>query len=269
MRSGCDSCFAPGVIRAHLANAPVMPDVYVYDTADSTNAQAKRLIAAGAQTPLLIVANEQTAGRGRLGRSFYSPADTGVYMTLALRVEPAPLDVLRITTVAAVAVVCAIEALTDERPQIKWVNDVCLHGKKLCGILAEAVTDAAAGKITHVLVGIGINVSTENFPGELAGVAASLHTPGLSRARLIAAVAGHLLSWSRHPASRAYMDCYRAHSMVIGQNIRYCRPAGAVIRAKALDVDDEGGLIVRHADGSQAVLRTGEVTLRLDPAPAG
>ena len=266
MHSGRGSGLSREAIGAYLADSPVTPGVYVYDAVDSTNAQAKRLLAERVQAPLLVVANEQTAGRGRLGRTFYSPADTGVYMTLALRVEAAPLDVLQVTTAAAVAVVCAIEALTQERPQIKWVNDVYLHGRKLCGILAEAVTDAAAGRIAHVIVGIGINVSTVSFPGDLSGAAISLHTPGLSRIRLIAAVAERLLSWSAHPASRAYMDCYRAHSMVIGQDIRYCRPAGAFIHAKALGVDDDGGLIVQHADGSRAVLRTGEITLRLDPA---
>lgn len=244
------------------------PDIFVLDSIDSTNAEAKRMLLQGARTPFLLVANEQTAGRGRLGRSFYSPADTGVYMTLALRSDASePADPLRLTSAAAVAVVLAIETLTSQRPQIKWVNDVYLDGRKICGILAEAITDMAACRISHILIGIGVNVSTTAFPAMLSGTAASLCAPELSRASLISAIAERLLHWSARLDPRDYMPFYRSHSLVLGQWIRYSRAGGDFVQAKALAIDDEGGLVVLHEDSSTATLRTGEITLRLCANP--
>ena len=249
-------------IRACIQDPTLAQHVYYYDCLDSTNNEAKRLIAGAKELPLLVVAETQTAGKGRLGRSFYSPAGSGVYLSLAFDGNAQPL---RATTAAAVAVVRAITELTALPVQIKWVNDIYLYDKKICGILAEAVTDTATGRIAQVVVGIGINVTTQAFPEELSDRAGALDMPNLSRPALIAGVAEHLLSILNEKTPHAYMDEYRAHSMVIGKRVRYCQNNGEVFHATALGVDDEGGLMVEHDDGVRQVLRTGEITLRLDP----
>ena len=117
---------------------------------DSTNNEAKRMTANGFRENALIVANEQTKGRGRLGREFYSPKNTGIYMSFLLSTDVKISDAVQITTATAVAVVRAIESLTDLRPMIKWVNDVYLGNKKVCGILTEAVTDFETGLVKAI-----------------------------------------------------------------------------------------------------------------------
>ena len=132
--------------------------VEILSTVDSTNLECKRRIREGRELPDLLVANEQTAGRGRLGREFESPEDSGIYMSLHLLPCLQAEDMVLITSAAAVAVCRAIRAVTGDEPVIKWVNDIFLHDKKICGILAEAIT-GSDGRI-HVVLGIGINVWT-------------------------------------------------------------------------------------------------------------
>lgn len=250
-------------IRAALLDGKAALTIQVYPTIDSTNTEAKRQLRAGAATPLLIVANEQTHGRGRLGRSFYSPADSGVYLTLGMAANGSPTATLRLTTVAAVAVVRALKRFTDRRPAIKWVNDIYLDGKKICGILAEGMSDAASGTVAYVLIGIGVNVFTEEFPEAIALTAASLGLRGLNRNILVATIVDELLDCLLQTDPKRCMDDYRAHSMVIGHSVRYIEN-GVSTRAKAIGVDDEGGLLVERLDGTVTLLRTGEITLRLD-----
>lgn len=256
---------SPDAIRAQLRGAAKDTQVYVYDELDSTNAQVKRLLSRQFDAPLLVAANSQTAGRGRLGRSFYSPADTGVYFSLGIRATQDPTQTLRWTAGAAVAVVRAIESLTGIQVQIKWVNDIYLNDKKICGILCEAVTGAQSGKIEHVIIGIGINLFTSDFPPECSDRAGSLYAENLSRETLISEVASNLLALLR-PDAAGFMDDYRAHSMVIGQMIYYHAGSGQHVLAKALDITGNGGLIVEHPDGARLELTTGEITLRLATA---
>ena len=151
-------------------------ELIVLDSIDSTNNEAKRMTANGFRRDALIVANEQTKGRGRLGRDFYSPKNTGVYMTFLFSTNIKLSSAVSVTTATAVAVVRAIESLTKAKPMIKWVNDVYIGDKKACGILTEAVTDFETGSVQSIIIGIGINISTEEFPEELGGVATSLNT---------------------------------------------------------------------------------------------
>ena len=237
--------------------------VIFHDEIDSTNTEAKRLISSGElRSDCLIAAASQTEGRGRMGRSFYSPSGTGIYMSLVLHPKAELSDSVSVTTMASVAVIRAIRSLTGLEAGIKWVNDIYMNGRKVCGILSEAVFGPEKDAAPFLIVGIGINVSTDVFPEELRGIAASIGVQGLSRAELAACSAAELLSLSADLSDRSYMDEYRACSLVLGHEITYTC-GDTVRRAEAVGVDDSGGLMVLFPDGSSDTLRSGEISVRL------
>jgi BirA family biotin operon repressor/biotin-[acetyl-CoA-carboxylase] ligase len=257
-----DDHISSAVIAGYLPEDYRNLTIFVHKEIDSTNTEAKRLLANGHTGKALILAESQTGGRGRLGRSFYSPAHTGVYMTLITQPDAALEDAVSITTAASVAVARAIKMLTAQEPQIKWVNDVYVDGKKVCGILTEAVTDFETGTAQSILVGIGVNVSTDQFPAEMADTAGALRASGLSRNRLIAVIASELLRLAEDLSDKSYMDEYRRHSFVIGKEIVYYEK-NERFYAKAIGISDQGELIVQGEDGVQRLLKSGEITLRL------
>lgn len=242
----------------------IMPAVY--RTIDSTNLEMKRRIRNGDYSASLILADEQTMGRGRLGRSFESPSGSGVYMSLLLRPELIPDNVVLITSSAAVAVCRAIMSLSNIRPEIKWVNDIFVNGRKVCGILAEAVTDK--DDKMNVVLGIGINVTTDGsfFSDEVKKVAGALFDRDSDATftvnQLAAAIVNEFMKIYGCITTRDFINDYRKYSMVIGKNVRYLED-GIWHEAKAVDVDNDGGLIVENTDGHNSVLRTGEITLRI------
>lgn len=234
----------------------------------STNLLLRRQAEQGAPEGTALLANAQTAGRGRLGRQFYSPEGTGLYLSLLLRPAALPLDrAVHITTMAAVAVCRAIEELGGGPAQIKWVNDVFLHGRKVCGILTESALNARAGCLDWAVVGIGVNVCPPagGFPPELDGVAGAVFDTPLPDAknRLAAAVLDHL--WACYTGA-PYAAEYRRRSLVVGRQIRVISPAGQR-SALALDVDDDCRLLVQYPDGRREALSTGEISIRLAPDP--
>lgn len=241
-----------------------LPDEYkkisitAYKTVDSTNRAAKEMASEGHALPLLVTADCQTAGRGRLGRSFYSPASTGIYMSLTVGGFSTPQNALFITSVAAVAVVDAIISLTGKTPGIKWVNDIYLEGRKICGILAEAQTLKNEVAVT---VGIGINVTTSEFPQELTDVAGALNTD-IPREKLIARITKNLLRMCENPGDITIAERYRKHSVLLGKEINYYFN-GETKTAIAKDIDQSFGLVVQSEDGSYSTLSSGEVTVRL------
>lgn len=227
---------------------------------DSTNSEAKRRIAAGDDRQQLLLAREQTGGRGRMGRSFFSPAETGLYMTLTLGRAARLRDPALLTIAAATATADAIEALTGAPAAIKWVNDIYMAGRKVCGILCEAVTDG--GGETAVLAGIGVNVATENFPEELRHKAGALPR-AVDRAALAAEITARLLRIWDAPEESDFLAAYRARSFIMGRRVRFLRD-GAEREALALAIDDNGALLVRHDDGREEALRSGEVSVTLE-----
>ena len=147
--------------------------IYLEET-DSTNRYAKELAAKGTPAGTVVIANRQSAGRGRLGRSFFSPEDKGIYMSILLRPKLQPERAAMITSMAAVAVARAIERAGGVEAQIKWVNDIFLNQKKVCGILTEAGFDAVSGRMDYAVLGIGVNVGVMDFPAELKKIATSV-----------------------------------------------------------------------------------------------
>lgn len=235
------------------------PRLCVFEEIDSTNNEAKRMCASGEKSPALIVAESQTAGRGRLGRSFYSPAESGVYFSI-LFPSLAPLkSAVSVTGAAAVAVMRAIRTLTGKQTSIKWVNDLYLDGKKVCGILAEAVSVQDGAQ--HLIVGIGINLSTPDFPDDLQNKAGSLGAT-VPRATLIAAVWRELLPFLIDPNSREWLDDYRAHSCVIGKPIVWARGT-ETHEGIALAINDNGELLVQSPNSPPETLRTGEISVKI------
>ena len=258
--------------------------VRLYDSIDSTNTEARRLISAispgegphGGSSPLpitLLAARAQTAGRGRLGRSFYSPPDSGLYMTLLYPLTQPLSQAVAVTAGAAVATLQAIRAVTGLVPGIKWVNDLYMNGKKICGILTEAVTPAGSEQSAYMLVGIGINLTTAAFPEGLRAPAGSLTDnlspsatlPALDAGRLCGQIAHRLLTLLETDSlhSPETLAAYRAHSILLGQPV-LCTRGGQTFPALAMDITPAFGLTVRRADGCAEVLDSGEVSVSPD-----
>ena len=183
-------------------------------------------------------------------------------MSLLLRPQGDMHSLLSLTFAAAVAVCRAIEELTDCRPKIKWVNDVFVQGKKICGILTEAVSGFESGAVECVVVGIGINVVDTGFPDDIKQVAGSLFSehPEFSRNHLAALVANHLLDLSSALPDRSFLDEYRTRSLLLGKPIRFLEN-NVWHDAVAVDVDNSGGLVV-DTDTGRRTLSSGEVTVR-------
>ena len=221
--------------------------VEAYDTLISTNDACRRLLAQGAQA-CLVLAAQQTGGRGRRGRTFLSPPG-GLYMSVAM---PAAPDELTLTCRAAVATAQAVQSVTGRVCGIKWVNDLYYEGKKVCGILAERVG-------TSAIVGIGVNLSPAPLPPELRDRVGFLDC-GDVRAELAADIARALLR--RDAADAGFMDEYRRRSVVLGKAITCCVGQRS-FDARALEIDDDGGLVVLGPNGCET-LRWGEVSIRGD-----
>lgn len=224
---------------------------------DSTNQEAKRMAQRGNCERVLITAAYQSAGRGRMGRQFYSPADTGAYFTLLYPV-PSLREAVTVTSAASVAVMRAIRTLTGKQTQIKWVNDLYLKQRKICGILAESVATESGAQ---VILGVGINLSTAHFPTELEGIAGSLEETALQPHFLIAEVCRELVPFLNAPQDRSWLADYRAYSSVIGKRITWIRQEERH-SGIALDVDADGALLVRDEEGENIRLFTGEISIK-------
>lgn len=254
-------------IRLHLEGPAADYPLEVHKVLDSTNTECKRRVIEGAPHGLTILAEEQTAGRGRLGRDFYSPAKTGIYMSILVHPSMDGSDAMLLTTAASVAVCRGLTKVLPVEPQIKWVNDIYLNGKKVCGILTEAISNFEMGKIDAVIVGIGINYRTEEFPEDIKDRAGAVETTSdIPRNQLVAAVLNAFWEIYDHIEDREFIKEYRQRSMVLGKDIRILEK-GQWKEATAVDVNDDGGLVIQieNSDGSigQRVLQTGEITLRL------
>lgn len=241
-----------------------------FDRIDSTNAFLKRAASeTDAPDGAVAVADEQTGGRGRRGRSFLSPAGKGVYLSALLRPTLEPTRLLPLTGFAAVAICDAVERAAGVRPQIKWTNDLVLNGKKLCGILTELSVEGESGALQYVVVGAGVNVAhtSEDFSGELGDIATSLAIETgrrVSRAALAAAMIEELdrmYDALLRGDTGAYLDAYRRDCLTIGREVQLLWQ-DARERVRAVGVDDELGLEVIRADGSRETIRTGEVSVR-------
>lgn len=237
------------------------------ETVDSTSSYLRRKAAQGAPHGLAVIAREQTGGRGRFGRSFHSAPGLGLYLSVLLRPSfPAALAPM-LTPWTAVAVCRAVEGLTGLRPQIKWINDVLLGEKKLCGILTEGDI-APDGSLNWVILGIGVNISQrpEDLPPEVAGLATSLaqHLPTPPDRDALADTLLRELDrmYAAFPREKEdYLAAYRARCSTPGRPVRVLS-AGESREGFALEINEDFALTVRFPDGSVKSLDSGEVSVR-------
>lgn len=232
----------------------------------STNDEVKALAEASAPAWTAVLAEEQSAGRGRYRRPFDSPAGAGLYLSVLLRPKFSAAETLFVTACAAVAVCEAIGEGARKYAEIKWVNDVFLDGKKVCGILTEASFDVESGGLASVVVGIGVNVKHREFPKELAGIAGTVFRegeyPSEGRAKLAAAILEKLRFYCEHIPERTFYAEYKRRSFVIGRRVKVI--SGSLEEeADVLDLDENCFLRVRLADGSERLLSAGEVRIML------
>ena len=239
-------------ILPYLNDKSMAEYMVLYDIIDSTNTELKRRVRQGAKSKTMILADSQTAGRGRLGREFYSPSGSGVYFSMLFYPQIPAEELVLFTTAASVAVCHAIEAVTEQQPLIKWVNDLYLNGKKVCGILTEKQGDA-------VIIGVGINCTTV-FEGELATIAGSLSQTGI-RCRLAAELVNCLVNIEAMISQRNFLDEYRKRSLVLGKEIAILQEQGSCYFAE--DIGEKGELILRTKTGEKKILATGEVSIRM------
>ncbi len=238
-------------------------ELFRFETVDSTQMEAKRYAQGGGLTPALFISSTQSDGCGRMGRSFYSPSGTGIYMTLLLDVTNELLTEMgRVTSAVAVAVTDAIEETTGIECKIKWVNDIYVDGYKVCGILAQTF---AVNEKRYLAIGVGINVCTLKFPECLRGIAGSLLSAADTalKGKLTLAVFEKLYSACKAVKENniLYMEKYRKRSCVIGSEIVFFQN-GARCEGFAEYIDDGGGLVVRCGE-EYITLAGGEITLRI------
>ena len=238
----------------------------VLPTADSTNALLRKKADAGAPEGTVLLANCQTSGRGRLGRRFFAPADTGVYLSLLLRPKDCPpQQAVSLTTMAAVAACDAIEAVCGRQAGIKWVNDVFLEDKKVCGILTEAAVSLESGSLEYTVLGVGFNVypPAEGFPEELKPIAGTLFSTAQNDGKnlLAAAFLNRFLTLYFSGDRTDYVRRYREKSIVLGRKIFVEAPGGRE-EATALDIDSQCRLVVQYPDGAVKTLSSGEISIR-------
>ena len=258
-----------GEILACISAKAVQRRIICLDSVDSTNTECKRRALNEDTEGLVIIADEQTGGRGRLGRSFSSPKGKGLYFSAVIKPDVGPGEVASITAWTGVAACNAVEKICGVRPQIKWTNDLILGNKKLGGILTEMEVDVETGSIKYVIPGIGINInhSALDFPEDVRGIATSvfMETSKLTRrADLAAALIEELdIMTSQFPKEKGkWLDQYRKDCCTTGRDVRLAYASGKTEYAFAEDIDDDFQLIIRRPDGSRQHISSADVSVR-------
>jgi len=252
-------------IRKYLRKKDVQ--VRTEQVVTSTNTILKEEAKNGQVDSAVLVAAEQTAGRGRIGRSFYSPQGTGIYLSILLRPKLSAEQALKITICAAVATAEAIEQVSGEKTEIKWVNDIRVRGKKICGILTEASMDCETGGMEYAIVGIGINLMEPKggFPEEICDIAGALFSSELPkdiRCRIAAEIIDRFFRYyDALPEDLAYQS-YTERSCVLGKKVTIMPFTGEPVKAEVLEIDRDYALIVRDEEGGIRRINSGEVSLR-------
>ena len=257
-------------IRTHLGEELQDWDIQVFETTTSTNDLAKTYGASGSRVPTFFISEEQTAGRGRLGRTFLSPPKSGLYMSICIFPEGDLDSISLVTCATAVAATRAVESFIKDTVGIKWVNDLYYHDKKIAGILTEAVTNIEAQKVDALIVGMGINLHIDDaiIPEDLKPIIGSLFSPqeipdSFSRNEF---VARFLKEWKQcyediNSGNRDFMEEYKTHSIIVGKKINVISGM-KTYPAIAKSVDNNGHLIVQTDDGAIHSLSYGEVSIR-------
>lgn len=262
LETGLDILSSPGILGLLDSGLPYKIDLRPSVT--STNALLREQASQGAAEGTVLVSGSQSQGRGRLGRSFFSPADTGVYLSVLLRPGfETPADAARLTTMAALAACEAVSEIAGRQAQIKWVNDVFLDGRKVAGILTEASVSLEDGSLDYVVLGVGFNLYAPagGFPPEIAGTAGAILPAPLDNGKNALTAAFLNRFWALYQDPIGYEERYRQRCLVLGRDIWVITPRGQQ-PARAMDLDRRCGLIVEYPDGTRQTLNAGEVRIR-------
>ncbi len=263
-----------GQLASHLP-ADRMETITVLKETTSTNKVLKELAFDGAPEGTVVISDCQTAGRGRLGRSFASPSGKGIYLSYLMRPSVLPELISRITCWSAVATADSIASVCDTDPKIKWVNDIQINGKKIVGILTEMSIESEIGSISNVVIGIGINVNDEpeDFPEEIRSIASSIRkekgeSEPINRAKLAAKLIQELDRMCQSfPASHdEYLSSYRKYCSTVGLDVSavsaHNHTSEVPRLGKAVGINEDFSLKVLFDDGKEENLRSGEVSVR-------
>lgn len=251
-------------ICLHCPN--IHPSIHVYKSTASTNEIAKQLAIDHAPHGSVVISEQQVSGKGRLGRSFFSPKDTGIYLSALMRWDLHTLDSTLITTAVANIVCQTIEFFTDKQPKIKWVNDIFLDDKKICGILTEATSDFESGRVEHIIIGIGINFlpPKEGYPKELESIATSLFQHDEihpTRNEFIGELLHRLFHLDDVIKHTTFLEEYRSRSLLLGKEV-IVEYLNQTFSALALDIHSDGRLKIEKEDGTQMLLHSGDVRIK-------
>lgn len=253
-------------IITHLDKTLADVDIHIFKTIPSTNDKAKEFALNGAKNGTVIIAEEQSAGKGRMGRSFYSPANTGIYMSIILRPKLTSMDSVLVTTAASVCICNAIYKTTGIQCEIKWINDIYINNKKVAGILTEASTNSQSGIIDYLILGIGINFNKpkDNFPNEIKNIATSLFdndSNGKTRNILCAEIINSILNMIPNIKSYDFISEYKKRSTIMNKDIVYTISGNSFV-GKVIDINNDGSLIIKDKYDNIIILSSSEVTIR-------
>lgn len=240
--------------------------IYHYNQIDSTNKEAKKIAANGEKEGSIVISEEQLAGRGRLGRTWVSPFKTGIWMSVILRPQIAPTDAAKITLIGGLAVCKGIEKITALSPKIKWPNDIVINQKKICGILTEM--SAEMEKVNYIVLGIGINVNNNCFPEDISNMASSLSIEGkkeYNRKELVNEILIKLEKYyevfiNKH-SIEDLLEEYKSYCLTLGKEVKIIHKNEEFF-GKAVDLSEEGELIVEKENGQVITVFSGEVSVR-------
>ncbi len=235
--------------------------IAIYEETESTNLLAKKLFK---NDGAIVLADRQSSGRGRLGRRFFSPGGSGLYMSVSLKPDTLPQDAVLITVAAAVSVSRAIDRLFNVNTQIKWVNDIYYKGKKVCGILAEAMFEKENGNTPHIVVGIGVNVSAPlgGFPEDIKDKATALpDKDNVTRNMLAAEIVNELDEILVGLKEKTFLKEYREKSCLTGKKVKVIPVHKEEFEARVLEIDNDAHLVVVKDNGEKVSLSSGEVSI--------
>ncbi len=244
-----------------IKNLISSPYIEILEETTSTNDYIKNYLN---YDSAVILAKSQTSGRGRLNRKFYSPKNSGVYMSVLIKPNLSISKSVNLTTFTAVIIANAIEKLCGSPVQIKWVNDLFINGKKVCGILTEAVQDFEKGKLKHAIIGIGINLYGNDFHSEIKDIATSIEnesTKKIDANKLIALIVDGLLNGERELKNGEFLKEYKARQIIMNKKIKVYS-GNDCYEATAIDVLDNGALLV-DKNGEKIALNSGEISIKI------
>ena len=240
-------------------------DIYVFDEGDSSNNVLKDMASQGAKEGTVVILKHQSAGKGRNGRSFISDSESGLYMSILLRPRMPIQECVNLTVIAAVSTLCAIEATSGKECSIKWVNDIYLDGKKVCGILTEAGVNVENSTLDYAIVGIGVNVCTPKggFDSSIKDIATSIYDEGAPqnyKSILCSKILDEFFSLYHNMPDRSYMRIYREKSNIIGKNVDVIF-GEKIISGIVKDIDKDANLVV-ISGGQEYRFSSGEARIK-------